>query len=321
MGLLDKVKNLFTEEVEEEIKPIKKEVRHIEVEAPKRAETKGFEIEDEPVEEKKEEKFVFFSDDDFKDLDKPVLKEIPEVKEEKKEVYRSQETYRKKENYRQPEAYNPIKEEEKKNFKPSPIISPVYGVLDKNYSKDEVVSKKVTTRPTNRSLSVDDIRKKAYGTIEDELKDTILGVTQEKEEVQELNDIDIFEELEKYDNLDALEEKIEKKDIIDVDDLFDSLDNKKEEILGELDNKKDEILDELDNKKDDIIITDEDLDFDEETLELSRQLENQKKKLDEINDFIPEEEIEDDKLIEEDDLNESELFDLIDSMYEKRDDE
>ena len=35
MGLFDKVKNLFTEEVEEEIKPVKKETRYVEPPAPK----------------------------------------------------------------------------------------------------------------------------------------------------------------------------------------------------------------------------------------------------------------------------------------------
>ena len=35
--------------------------------------------------------------------------------------------------------------EEKKSFKPSLIISPVYGVLDKNYHKEDITSKKVVT--------------------------------------------------------------------------------------------------------------------------------------------------------------------------------
>ena len=316
MGLFDKVKNLFTEEVEEEIKPIKKEVRHVDVSvpAPTRIEREPI-IEEEPEEEKKEEKFVFFSDDDFKDLEKPKLEEKPVIKEEKKPYHGN--------------LVNTTVEE-RKVFTPSPIISPVYGVLDKNYSKDEIVSKKVSPTRTYRSntpLSVDDIRNKAYGTIEDELKDNLLGKTTVEEEVEEINDIDIFEELEKYDNLDALEEKIEEKDNIVVDDLFDSLNDKKEEILDELDNKKEEILDELDSKKEDIIIDDDilldDLDLDDETLELSRQLENQKRKLDEINDFIDEPEEDDIELENKDteELNESELFDLIDSMYEKRDEE
>ena len=176
-------------------------------------------------------------------------------------------------------------------------------------------------------MSVDDVRRKAYGTIEDDFKETLAGKNIEPEEVTEVSNIDIFEELEKYDNLDALEEKIENKD--KVDDIFDSLDNKKEEILDELDNKKDEILDELDSKKEDIITNDsgadnndlDDLDLDEETLELSRQLETAKKRLDEINDIIPEEENEEPEEPKDEDLNESELFDLIDSMYDKKDDE
>ena len=311
MGLLDKVKNLFTEEVEEEeITPIKNEVRHIEVEAPTRVERENsFDLE-EKEESKKDEKFVFFSDDDFKDLEKPVVKEKPTPIKKEVPMYRSA----------------PTVEEDKKMFKPSPIISPVYGVLDKNYSKEEVVSKKVTIeRPTNSNMSVDDVRRKAYGTIEDDFNETLSGKNIEPQEAPEVGNIDIFEELEKYDKLDELEARTQQNnETIDVDDLFDSLDNKKEEIIEELDNKKEEILDELDNKKEDIIVNDnedlDDLDLDEETLELSKQLETQKKRLDEINDIIPDE-IEEEKQPENDDLNESELFDLIDSMYDKKDDE
>ena len=319
MKLFDKVKNLFTEEVEEE-PVVKKEVRHIEVAPPTR-------VEREPIveEEKKEEKFVFFSDDDFKDLEKP--KKVENVEKEEVKTYRS--------NYTQPvEEKKPYRGasfnhvvEEKKPFKPSPIISPVYGVLDKNYSKDEVVTKSSVGRSyENKKVSVDDIRNKAYGTIEDEIKDELLGNIQYVKNQPEVSEIDIFEELEKYNELDILEEKINNSKENAIDDLFDELDNKKEEILDELNNKKDEILDELITKKDDIIIED---DLDDETLELSRQLENQKRQLDELNDFIEDnddvldenEEEEELDFNSDEELNESELFDLIDSMYEKRDDE
>ena len=316
MKLFDKVKNLFTEEVEEE-PVVKKEVRHIEVAPPTRAEREPI-VEEVKEEPKKEEKFVFFSDDDFKDLEKP-KREEPVIKEEVKS-YRS--------------SFNQVTEDkkpyngatfshvvdEKKPFKPSPIISPVYGVLDKNYSKDEVVTKPVVSRTyENKKISVDDIRNKAYGTVEDEIKDELLGnFKYEKEEETIINDIDIFEELDKYEELDKLEQRINES----KENTIEELDSKKEEILDELDNKKDEILDELITKKEDIIIEDE---LDEETLELSRQLENQKRQLDELNDFIEDneeiEETEELDLEESDELNESELFDLIDSMYEKKDDE
>lgn len=330
MKLFNKFKELLTEEVEEEIKPIKKEVRHIEVAPVTRSEREYSEREYKPEykeekrpepryeEEKKEEKFVFFSDDDFKDLEpkrEEIKKEIPK-KEEKPLPYGGA---------------NPQKTvvEEKKPFKPSLIISPVYGVLDKNYTKDEIVSKKVTpTRSySSKNLSLDDVRNKAYGTVEDELKDTLFGNFEEVEEPVK-NDINIFEELEKYDELDKLENRVKEKDN-GIENIFDELDNKKDAILDELDNKKDEIIDELKLKKDDIIETDniDELDLDDETLELSRQLENQKRNLDEINGFLDEnnDETDDfmitDKEEVDEELNESELFDLIDSMYDKKDDE
>ena len=154
MGLFDKVKNLFTEEVEEE--PIRKEIKPVEVVKP------SIELPD-PVEEKevkepvktREEKFVFFTDDDFKDLEKPKKEEIKKVekKEEKRSAYNGA-------------SFKP-QQEVKKEFKPSPIISPVYGVLDKNYKKEEIVTKKSPTVYHSSKITIDDIRNKAYGTVED----------------------------------------------------------------------------------------------------------------------------------------------------------
>ena len=58
------------------------------------------------------------------------------------------------------------KKEEKPYFKPSPIISPIYGILDKNYKKEDVVSKKdirITSNYSRTNVDVDDIRNKAFG--------------------------------------------------------------------------------------------------------------------------------------------------------------
>ena len=58
------------------------------------------------------------------------------------------------------------KKEERVYFKPSPIISPIYGILDKNYKKEDVKEKKevrITSNYTRSNVSVDDIRNKAYG--------------------------------------------------------------------------------------------------------------------------------------------------------------
>ena len=51
------------------------------------------------------------------------------------------------------------KKEEKKIFRPSPVISPVYGVLNQNYTKDDVI---VKTDTGVKSPTLEDVRKKAY---------------------------------------------------------------------------------------------------------------------------------------------------------------
>ena len=68
-------------------------------------------------------------------------------------------------------------EEEKKIFKPTPIISPVYGILDKNYHKEDIVSRNevVTTPKIEEGKTIDSVRNKAYGTLEDELENTLFG--------------------------------------------------------------------------------------------------------------------------------------------------
>jgi hypothetical protein len=286
MGLLDKVKNLFTEEVEEEV-PIKKEVKHVEITNPRREV-----IKEEPVVEKeekkevlsdslalnREEKFkfpVYFDDKDFEDLPKREEKKKREPVKEKEKV----------------EPYKAAKMvEEKKNFKPSPIISPVYGILDKNYKKDDITAKKEKVNRYHKkeeTLTVDDVRRKAYGTLEDELEDTLFAsepLVFEQEQGTEA-EIDIFKELEDADHKQV-------------------------------------------NRSDDEVT--------EETVDLGKELEKQKQKIEEINEFIKqntvakekvETPIEEDKPVfetvpeEKEELENGDLFNLIDSMYEKREEE
>lgn len=236
MGLFDKVKNLFTEEVEEEV--TKKEVRHIEkpsIEIDRPVEhhsIEKFEEKEEPIiEEKKqtrEEKFVIFNDDDFKELEKPKKEEI------KKEV--------KKEEIK-PLAYKgavintePVV---KREFKPSPIISPVYGVLNKNYEKEDIKPRKQSTYTRPAARNIDDVRNKAFGNVEDDIKDEILGKSLLLNDMEEVNkpDIDIFEELDRFEAENPVEE-LEVKKPSTVDEIFGKLNSKKEEILDELDEKK-----------------------------------------------------------------------------------
>ena len=67
------------------------------------------------------------------------------------------------------------KKEERKIFRPSPIISPIYGILDKNYKKEDVVPKKevrLTSSYSKEKLDFDDVRNRAFGNMDDSSKIT-----------------------------------------------------------------------------------------------------------------------------------------------------
>ena len=93
------------------------------------------------------------------------------------------------------------KRDEKTYFKPSPIISPIYGILDKNYKKEDVVQKKeirLTTNYTRSNVSVDDVRNKAYGEKHlDEIEDAVSETTFEVEEEEDNLLVDLNADQEK----------------------------------------------------------------------------------------------------------------------------
>lgn len=254
MGFLDKVKNMFTEEIEET--PIKKEVMKVEIPAPTVEEQKKEVVAENEVlvKEEKPQAPVFFDDKDFANLEK---KEAPKPKPKKLEdKYKG-------------------KEEEKKVFRPTPIISPVYGVLDKNYRKDDIAPKKakpVVSSYDTSNLTIDDVRRKAYGTLEEELEVIIPGddyeITEEpsiisdiEETEDSLIDLDYQPRFAKHEEPELVED--------DNEDLFDEI-KEPEEV-----DSNDEIFEEL------------------------------------------HEEVKED----EEELTDSDLFNLIDSMYDKKDDE
>ncbi len=342
MGILEKFKNLFTEEIEEENVPVKREpvvpkreTRTVEPIVPKRTERTETVIErandilvetEEPV---KEEKFVFpvyFDDKDFDDLKKP------EPKIEKKEPIK--EPIKVKEPYQG--AKPQIVVESKKNFTPSPIISPVYGILDKNYKKEDIGKRekpKVEYHRRTERLTVDDIRNKAFGTLEDDLETNLFETNSEP--VME----PIIDDTKEALNL-LQELNFEEQDIL-VKEQEEQFERAEREFLNmDTTDEENEENDLLDQNFEDTEIVEPvkiDHDYDTDTAELARQLEEQKRKLEEINQFINEsklveekEETREERLNQsespsdedtEEALNESDLFNLIDSMYEQKEDE
>ena len=197
-----KVKKKDKEEQIEEEKPIAKRIvlpgkREEKIEELKEEELLDEDFEIRPKEEEKpREQFKFMDDNDFKVEDEPeflkeeveepqIIEERPlygETREERhEEVYTPITTYNNP-NYKSSSEtnlygmsshdynvpvhqYGTYEKTEKTYFKPSPIISPIYGILDKNYRKEDVKEKKEIrlTGYTRSNMNVDDIREKAYG--------------------------------------------------------------------------------------------------------------------------------------------------------------
>ena len=165
---------------------------------------------------------------------------------------------------------------EKKKFKPSPIISPVYGILNEDYKIEDIKDK--TEEYANNNLDFNSVRKKAFGDIE------ILDEQPKETFYEETVTVKLKENAEdKKQKVKTIDELLE--DTADVEISLDKKPQAKEEVIKE-------------NPISDYEKVDEDL---EEIID------NNKK------DNSP-------KLEEDDDTLENDLFDLIDSMYDNRED-
>lgn len=82
--------------------------------------------------------------------------------------------------------YEGKENKEKQGFTLSPIISPVWGVLDKNYKKEEIVSKKEIrlTQTSSKKADLDLVREKAYGDLAQDISASIEDNVFEKPKVE-----------------------------------------------------------------------------------------------------------------------------------------
>ena len=206
MGLLDKIKNLFTDE-EEIIETQEIEIEEEKVEEPKLPTFMREKIEKEEkqiniLEEKAKEeeklsdrelvrpnnsfKFpVAFEEKDF-EIPSYSNQNIMQKEQEKEKKKSVSELYAKKE----------TKKKEKHVFKATPIISPVYGILDKNYKKEELKAKKESEyelkRPSKK-VDFESVRMKAFGTLADELQDNLLD---DIKDVKETSNVEVYHDEE-----------------------------------------------------------------------------------------------------------------------------
>lgn len=187
MGLFSKVKNiLFDEDVDltEQIK-ITPEMRNEEIpvkvvnramEMPKEEVSFNKAVKSEPVHETVKENiserdifkndsypFLDFDEEEF-DKQKVIPKEPPkEVNIQPKRQVNALEYERKKRiekrtDYGRYEKTEITETTERRKFRPSPIISPVYGILNQDYIKDDIKQRKY-----NDKVDINEVRNKAFG--------------------------------------------------------------------------------------------------------------------------------------------------------------
>lgn len=300
MGLLNKIKGILFEEIEddeevstskkekkedtkpiaEKIEPQKRYEEPVEKVAPKPTQ----QVFQEPKLDNVNERDLFKSDNSFSfpDFDEEEFTNMSRVSKPKATTnvleYERKKKTEKRYDMGRFEKIERTEVVEKKKFKPSPIISPVYGILNEDYKPEDIKNKSEVSSTNN--LDFNSVRKKAFG----EEKEPTTTLYEETVTVKLKED-----EEEKKQKVKTIDELLE--DTSDITIPVNDDDNHENEKLVE---KPEVVNDPLDYEK-----VDEDLE------ELSLKNEENKNES---------------KQIEEDDTLENDLFDLIDSMYDNRED-
>ena len=322
MKLLDKIKNAIFEdeefdeefsgsnEKEKEVKeePKKEEVKtsvsdivkkiDIEKTIPKNIEIKKEVSVQAPVQEEKpimkremRRTPVIFDDEDFEVAEKKEVRREPVIKEEVKKPL-----------------YGGYKDEKtKEKFKPSPIISPVYGFVGvspilEHSRNDDLAEKHIFIQNKKEEISLDAVRQKAFGDKEDTfMEDDDLGLLYEmkkEEDTPAISKITLGDAEEYFEDL-GLEYNVDYRDESRKKEAKSTRSTKNKELSEKVDN---EILKELESTRE--------LEITKEQLKPKTAKEIKKvKKIDDIDLGMT-----DDK----DDAEEKNLYDLIDMMYDSK---
>lgn len=207
MKLFDKIKDLFTDEIideKEDVLEIKEEKR---IPSNIKQEIKEDVLEKDIKNLTEKDLFKDFSNLESDKGDKnselsnnnfrfPIAFEEDELLDEK--LFGNQNVMQ-REKQQQPtivpekkELYSNSKKEEKISmFRVSPVISPVYGILDKNYTKEEVKPKPVKSKDITRNsnkIDFESVRKKAYGSLIDDIKENLSATKPEEKEEKKFED-------------------------------------------------------------------------------------------------------------------------------------
>lgn len=349
MSLFDKIKDLFTDEEEvyetkevvafekeekedklptfmrNKIEKEEQEEKKRELEREKEAKEIAVQIENKPIQANLKEKKSLsfdFKDEDFIENSRVTRNGIQRIKQEEKEERIVQE------NIKEPviKPYSNKKEIDKpKKFKPTPVISPVYGVLDKNYNANEVVSKEedsMTIQRASKKVDFESVRKKAYGSVKDEFRDPIC------ENCEYLKEIRVSKKIERLSEEDLLYNMTVDDDYEDDVKIIDKSDSKDDVIDTEVIKKDEDIIDNDNSVNDNIDVTISEAEENYDDYGVNYEVPSRIKEKNDVkivNHALNEVEASEVEFKENDknkkDLElTDDLFNLIDSMYKERDD-
>jgi len=312
--LFDKLKDLFTdtEEIEEEVdleEELKEEYKIpqeklpkvmqevIEKEEKKKEEVKTFEEPPKREERKFSFPIDFESDFDIKNDRLNILEEEKKTVKKVKEIHNIEP----KVDVRDP-----------KRFQASPVISPVYGVLDKNYTKDEVKEKDDESNEIKRAskkVDFESVRKKAFGNLTDEIKDNLIcencELYKEVKRISSLKEDDLLYDMTVDDN---------KQEELTIEKAYDNYEDFG--VSYEPDTKKSYVEDKVNivnhnNEK----VEAEEIEIKEPVIEEKEEIIIDNNKQDDNKEEVPK------RTDKKEDNISDEFFDLIDSMYKERVDE
>ena len=174
MGVLDKVRDFFYDDEEEFEEVKKKPSKHNKDKKEKikiidKEDKKELKVEKQDISERelfKAERtfnFPFDVDDEVKEETKKI--EVEEIKEEVKQNTFKETKPLSIRNYTKYEKEKEVEEESKK-FKPTPVISPIYGILDKNYKKEDLlINDTKKSSGEEKKLDYETVRKRAYSNM------------------------------------------------------------------------------------------------------------------------------------------------------------
>lgn len=229
--------------------------------------------------------FLDFDEEEF-DHQKPATRVQPKVQKEpvipKRSTnvfeYEKKRKVEKRTDYGRFEKIETTESVERKKFKPSPIISPVYGILNQDYVKEEIMNKTASSG-VSRTPDLNEVRQKAFG---DNKVNTIEEIP-EKRSYYEEKTVTITRPEEKQKKVKTIDELLEDTADVEIDANISDFDDEYDE-LPRLNKRKEE------SYKDDSF---------DDTKEITKEMQ------------MPD---------NSEDTLENDLFDLIDSMYDNKED-